>query len=480
MKALISTVRFLLIVDLETRVCEAIENHRTEYYGISWFHGDPNLVLSHSAMRNGDLIDIQSYARSELGYLSKGDRVSPRFLSQPHQIVCAPDGHIITTNTGRNRIQIVHLDEPTKFQELGLSDGRWDRLGVEGPFGDHLNSVFLKDNTLYVIAHRFRSGSILARISYPELEIISATPIPNITGVHNVFADDEGLIIGCHSEIGGLANLKTGEPLWISGSPGYTRGLAVTRDVILVGDSEMTSRADRASSLSGLWVVDRETLQTRDFIHLGPYGAVHEVRILDEPDFAHHGMTFTGDTSAFPRMSSAITTDRLNASKLIKEDRQRWTGWSAALGMATQKPDGMRWADGDELVLYLTKNDQEVAVLYQLESTGSHLSLIAGYNGAGGDTNMYAYLLQRYSDTEASLSLFHHNGESWLNEKEPIAEGLPTQGRFMLQLGTEVVTLAVGDAVFTSPLPAQSGSLGIRAVRAAFRPIGRGDEIIAG
>ncbi len=83
--------------------------------------------------------------------------------------------------------------------------------------------------------------------TYPGLELVSLNRIPNVTGAHNVCVLDDDLVIGCHSEIGALANLKTGETLWDSGSPVYTRGLAASADHLFIGESQITVRENRGS-----------------------------------------------------------------------------------------------------------------------------------------------------------------------------------------------------------------------------------------
>ena len=107
--AIISTPRFLLLIDLTSKRVTPLESGREEYYGISWFPDDNELLLSHSLVDNSSLVGISSYAMSEVGILSKGKFSTPGFLSQPHQIFCATDGRVICTNTGRNAVCTVDL-----------------------------------------------------------------------------------------------------------------------------------------------------------------------------------------------------------------------------------------------------------------------------------------------------------------------------------------------------------------------------------
>ena len=204
MFAAVSTASALLLVDLATREVLPIEQGRTEYYGISWFPDGRSLVLSHSGLDNTSLVDLESYALSETGTLSHGSLVTSPFLSQPHQILCASDGRVVCTNTGRNAIIVVDLDQPGCFQEARLSEARWDRF-VGTAVGDHLNSVFERDGELHVMAHRFDRGSVVAVFAYPELAIRSITPIKGRTELHNIWLTADGRAITCHSERGASA-----------------------------------------------------------------------------------------------------------------------------------------------------------------------------------------------------------------------------------------------------------------------------------
>ena len=81
---------------------EVVENHRPEYYGISWMLGSSELILSHSGVNNADLVDLASYATSEVGWLSRGEWRTEPFLSAAlTSFSRAPDGRVLVTNTGR-------------------------------------------------------------------------------------------------------------------------------------------------------------------------------------------------------------------------------------------------------------------------------------------------------------------------------------------------------------------------------------------
>ena len=100
--AIVATTGWLLLSDLQFRVVKPLELNRTEYYGISWFRDDDEIVLSHSSLSNADLIDFASYAQSEKGWLSHGIANSRLFLSLLHQVICTLDNRVLCASTGRN------------------------------------------------------------------------------------------------------------------------------------------------------------------------------------------------------------------------------------------------------------------------------------------------------------------------------------------------------------------------------------------
>lgn len=419
--ALVTTAAYLLLVDLETHHVTPIEGGREEYYGVSWFPGGRDLVLSHSGLNNSDLIDLASYAQSERGWISSASGNTLPFLSAPHQILCTHDHKVICTNTGRNAVTVVDLERPKHYQEQRISSARWDRLGLDQITGDHLNSVFLQDNRLYVLAHGHQGGSRLATLSYPDLDLITIEILENRTGLHNIWITSEGQRISCNSNVGTLIDLDSVGPIWESGAEIFTRGLAATVDYVVIGESRRTGRDLRRSSLGGLWIIDRKSWTTMDYICLGPYGAVHEVRIVDESDEAHHGWIFEGFKALLSRdMRQEVALDRLQASRRVALTARLWSEYDFIYGAPQILEDGSKRASANGLCLALRKQSHprpmEQLVTFSIDfvftESPAHLSVVVGYHGAGNDKNMVALLIQPTGD-ESSLSLWRHDGSGW-------------------------------------------------------------------
>jgi len=476
--AIVSTTRFLLLVDLSSKLVKPLEWGREEYYGISWFPEDTELVLSHSVVDNASLVDISSYAQSEVGLISHGKVSVPGFLSQPHQIVCGTDGRVICTNTGRNAICAINLRQPGHFHEARISTTRWDRLSIENIHGDHLNSVFQKGDRLYVMAHGHNKGSILATFDYPDMQLIGMESIKGRFGMHNIWVTNDDQRISCHSEVGAVVDLNSNEILFEAGVGAYTRGLAGSTEFVLVGESQIRGRASRQSSMSAVWLLDRKTWQPLDYFCLGPYGSVHEVRLANVADEAHHGHVFKGLSALVERdRSQEFAEMRIAESIMAKVTRGAWRPFRSIFGTPSDGLAHAKKASADELCLQVLAPlalHERIKFRYSLDDPAnqSHVGIVA-YRGNGNDTDMDAIILWRSSETQAQLSFWRHDGEVWAARGGVSIAGLRLNGEMQFYVTPEGVSLRIdGDIVLDTPLEGFSPKsvLGIRWLGATIYP----------
>jgi hypothetical protein len=144
-----------------------------------------------------------------------------------------------------------------------------------------------------VLAHNFGKHSFIEEIDWPTLQRVRSINF-EATELHNLWIHDDGEILSCDSMRGSLIELTSGRTLWSSNdSNRIARGLACMEDALFVGASDYAPAEDRRFSHGGIWVVDPQTWETREYIALGRVGAIHEVRILDKPDFCHPNGTLS-------------------------------------------------------------------------------------------------------------------------------------------------------------------------------------------
>lgn len=484
MKVLVATVSALLLVDLKTAAVKVVENHRSEYYGISWWPNSDSIVLSHTDFDNTRLDSLQNYVNSEKGLLSFGQHPSSTFLSDPHQILCAPDQQVITTNTGKNCITI--YDKNTDFRrDIRINDVPWDRFVTDNPYGEHFNSVFLKNNFLYVLAHGWKKGSYILQYTYPQCELIKKYPIKHKTGLHNIWIDEAENIFACHSEAGGLVEVHSNELLWSSSHASFTRGMAVANDIIIIGDSGLISRNNRKSSCGDLWILDRKTFQTLDFIPLGNYGVVREVRILDTLDEAHPNGVFKNIAALENNESNASLNDeqqnrrqkKLITNQVFLENKNTWEKFDFITGAFAIENSAWLCSQKDiSSLLLLKKNPSshfELSVEYAFDCPKSgYLGFVFGYKG-NQQANMLMFVLNYF--------LWKNLHEKWgkfkklfwqclvlKNKISPIAK----TGCLTIQRRGEKITIICNNkrpVTYTFSPDELEGEVGIRCLNARFK-----------
>jgi hypothetical protein len=422
LKVLVGTPCQLLLVDLEKASTQIIENHRRYYYGISWWENSEYPVLTHSTADTTKLTTLEDYVLSESGFVSFGEEHGSILLSRPHQVLCAPNGWAVIANTGRNRITI--YDPASHFhRDLRINDINHDVMGHENKCGEHFNSVFIKNDRLYVLAHGFEKQSYVLEYTFPGCELVRRQDASQKTGMHNIWVDDDGRMISCNSPSGELVDIKSDEVIW-RGAAVHSRGLAVSRDHIILGDSEIGKRENRVYSQTGLWLIDRRSMKTLDYIPLGPYGVVFDIRLLDVPDEAHHGKTFK-NIDALEQRNCLQENRKRKLSKIRMVENDSFTPqMKFILGNVQLNEQGWvapwpAYISQGQLIAIRKKrpaSDFNLKIDYAfLESQTfpeQHFSLIAGYKG-NHDKNMVAVFLHHTSKKATHLYLMKNENGVW-------------------------------------------------------------------
>jgi hypothetical protein len=131
MYLLITTGRFVLGYDTSAGSVDVLASGG-RYYGLTWSPDGTAIALAHSG-HAGEIEDLADYAMADCGYLTVGERRTWPFLNSPHQALWVDDDYIVVTNTGRNAVARVAVDNLSVYQtryDIAIWD-RHDRSGVE-------------------------------------------------------------------------------------------------------------------------------------------------------------------------------------------------------------------------------------------------------------------------------------------------------------------------------------------------------------
>jgi hypothetical protein len=462
---LITTPGYLLRYDLAEGRTYIIEDERPEYYGISWFAGDSNLVLSHSGLDNSALLDFEAYAHSEVGWLSHGDSECWRFLSQPHQILCVGDHQIVATNTGRNCITIVNRRD-WSIRHFRFNAVLWDRLDSQRSIGNHFNSLFFRDDRLYVLAHNFSKGCFVEELEWETFQPTAITRY-SATELHNLWIRDDGLKLSCFSPRGALIDLSTERIMWVSNDPDcYTRGMASSAENLFIGASEKSLRGGRRSGQSGIWIIDTESFVTRGFISLGPFGAVHDVRVVDAVDACHQNGLLMLTSELQGERAETLNSRRKLA--LVRRVFLNWDEWDVPIGSFEMLDDGSLNTTGDDLCLAALRNvcalDVRLCANLDLSQVEGHIGMVARYTGPG-DMNMVAASFYKTGGRPVASVWRNDNGQ-WVTLSHAVMDIMQGSVEVLLR-GGDVEVIFDGAIILKASLPAPFtvGSVGIRGIK---------------
>lgn len=270
MHLLVSTPLQILLLDIDSHASTAIRTGDGYYFGIT--HHQGTVVLNTAG--------FLQYFNTQKKTIHTRNR-----LKQPHQIEWVGE-QVLVTDTGSNSLAVFN-DQARLLKRIYLNEIRQDDKD-RGRAGNHFNSVHRVGERVYVVAHNYERPSEVWELTWPELEVVGNTAT-KASWAHNIWSGENGLVI-CDSRNGGLYEVKTGETLWKSSDPhAFTRGLAVSEDLVLIGGSQYQERRERYWKSGKLWIVDRKTLKLQDEIPLPGSGDVQELRIVGQPDECHNG-----------------------------------------------------------------------------------------------------------------------------------------------------------------------------------------------
>ena len=282
MDFLVGTHSFLLRVELDEqwRLRNLAVLDTDNHYGSALLGGGRVLV----AKRSGGKLDPPVFG------VHGGEPLSFQAgaVADVHQLA-AGNGGVYVADTGHNRVLFVPLCGGAA-REYRIGDGTGDV--------NHVNSVYPCGPQLFALLHNLGrdDGELLV---LREAGDGSFAPEGRLKlwhrGIHNVFVDGARLYYNA-SRDGRLIAVDLRSEQVAARSPrlsGHNKGLAVVRDVLVVGVSDHAPGHLRPMARGRLAVLDRATLRLRAMVDLEvgsrPVGNVNEVRCLSEPDLGHAG-----------------------------------------------------------------------------------------------------------------------------------------------------------------------------------------------
>jgi hypothetical protein len=464
LQAIVSTLNYLLLINLKKQTCKILEGHRGRYYGISW-DANSTLILTHSSHnKNGTQ-----------GYLSFGNQAKLIELSNPHQTLWLPDNKIAIANTGKNCLTLFDPSS-NEYKDHYFNEVTADHNAAGETCGDHFNSLFYKNDRLFVLAHHFYKTSYVLELAYPSCEILKKQEVMFRSGMRNIWVDENNNIFSSHSESGSLIEITSGNTLWNNGTPRlYQKGLAVTKDYFIVGDGQRGTYEERMRMQTAVWLIDKKNYSSVDYIPFGPFGQIQEIRIIDEPDFAHHGMIF--NNKEYFKQEDYLTRCRRKKMNFANDPLAKFIYIAGCLRLNDEDWYTPLNSNQKELTIAVARNQPSKNFMASLKYKFSdaqnemqHLSLIVGYKGMY-DQNMMALFLHYVNRETCHLYLMKHIDNAW-QPPELLIEKINFEGDLKVKKRKNSLTIYCNQhkPISKSFTPQElTGKIGIRCIGSQFK-----------
>lgn len=292
MRLVVSTHAKLLVLDLDPsyQILNYEELSSGHHYGVALLSGESQSFL---AKHNDRMLTRYrgNTSRSKDGMIEFRGRVG-----YVHQIAYANNGLYIA-NTTYNSIVFQDLSGETyhEYHFYGREDDH-----------NHVNSVYPCGKLVVVLLHnRGKQPSEVVVLEHSRTQGFTLKERIGLKhwGCHNVFIDGKMMYYNA-SRSGKFVVMDIDERQVIRTIPfpGHTKGLAASKNHLIIGYSDHTNRENRAAAKGYLAILDRQKhslISTIDLNMNGSIGNVNEIRLLDPEDEAH-----TGEESAISSLSS--------------------------------------------------------------------------------------------------------------------------------------------------------------------------------
>jgi hypothetical protein len=266
-RLLVTTSHSILEVDSATGAITPVHRGLGLYFGIAT-DGERYFVAA-----RGRMVSAEMPPEAERGRILVFDKAL-RLHAEVIPPIALRDMHEILWHRGKLWITCSFDNAVALHDAASGAWELWQPLGVpaQPPLdANHFNSLAVRDNRLFVMAHN-RGPSELLAFQLPDRHLVIRTPLGE--QAHNIRWRN-GIPLTCSSAEGVLVAADG----WRVPVGGFPRGLLFAGDETFVGISEIAERKDRDLSTGRVAVFDREWNRVRE-IALEREGLVLDIHPL--------------------------------------------------------------------------------------------------------------------------------------------------------------------------------------------------------
>lgn len=293
MQILVTTFKNVLLIDPQSGKVRTIHSGAGVYYGITWT--ERHLYIASRFGYKDELgqtekVAIFNHKLQHKGFLELANekgagfhsiQLDPKYnnlwISAPHQ------NKLIVVNLPSGSRRDVHPN-PHKTKH------NWN----------HFNSITIHGDHMMVNAHNGIGDVGHGQVYFCKRTDATTSYVVDMrkaTHSHNCFMYN-GRLHTCASSTGQILDYE-GKPLREGRLKGYTRGIAISDDLLFVGESARAERENRVKADGFVHVYDRWKLNHIKTINLPKCGQVLAIRILDQPDLHHQLPPFLKKPAGF-------------------------------------------------------------------------------------------------------------------------------------------------------------------------------------
>jgi hypothetical protein len=319
MKFLLSTAQAILVVDLDGRLMLSqvtpLETGAGLYFGITrgrdrFYIVSRNLELGTAVTKRKDLPSnaITEWTLDNFSLVARWTH--PRFVDL-HQIRFRDD-RLYALTADLPHLVVIDLWSRNLIAEYDLTRNMprdLERNTFVNPNNPtdfyHFNSLFLKSDKLFVLAHNWSNlPSFALELAFDRGFAVDSLYRDLGLSSHDLFAHEGSLYVldglGGRLIVRGARHADVALP-GAPNAPRFPRGMAVSDKILFVASGlQSAERAGRLNSETFLTAINRETLEIVADVQIGQFGNSFDLTMLDHTDWTDRSDRLDNTQPAFP------------------------------------------------------------------------------------------------------------------------------------------------------------------------------------